>query len=301
MTFLTMQQELESRLSAYDLTVSTQATKIKRWLNMGVQYICGKRLWPFMLAEEIIQTVTDITTGTVDIVAGSSTITFSSAPAVSVTGRYIQVSTSNDWYKITAHTAATTTATISPAFVGTSNLTAGTYKIRKLLYTTTTPLMQILDMKQMVTPVRIISQSPREADFFLPLYYNTASPYYYLMSSPDSSGNLQFSFMPSPSSVINIHVRGTKVLTDMVSDSDTPLIPAPWHDAIVNIGSYYGFKGLDDTRAESELKIGESRINDMKTNYQLDQGRHRVMQPVDNDSNFGLQWSLPSNYGPRVS
>jgi len=47
MTFLTMQQELESRLSVYDLTVATQATKLKRWLNMAVQYICGKRLWSY--------------------------------------------------------------------------------------------------------------------------------------------------------------------------------------------------------------------------------------------------------------
>lgn len=300
MNFLTMQQELESRLSAYDLTVATQATKIKRWLNMAVQYICGKRLWPFMLAEEIIQTSIDITTGTVDVSAGGTTLTFSSAPAVSVQDRYIQLSTTNDWYKITSHVAASTSATISPAYVGTSSLTGGTFKIRKLLYTTTTPLIQILDMKQIVTPVRLISQSPREADFFLPLYYDAGTPYYYIMSSPDSSGNQQFSLLLSPDSVMNIMVRGIKTLTDMSSDNDVPVIPIPWHDAIINIASYYGFQGLDDTRADSELKIGELRIADMAKIYSHDPGRHRVMQSVDNQSNFGLQWALPSNFGPSV-
>ncbi len=267
---------------------------------MGQQYICGKRIWPFMLSEEIIQTVTDITTGTVAISAASASGTFSSAPTVSVQDRYIQFSTSQDWYKITSHTASSTSFTISPVFVGSSNLTAGTYTIRKLLYTTTTPLTQILDMKQMVTPVRLISQSPRDADFFLSLYYSAGVPYYYIMSSPSSTGTPQFSFIRSPSTVMNIMVRGIRNLTDLSSVSDEPIIPAPWQDAIINIAAFYGFQSLDDTRANTELTVGESRIKDMMTNYSHDLGRHRVMQPITNDSNFGLQWALPSDFGPEV-
>lgn len=300
MNFLTQQQELADRLHAYDQTVTDDATKLKRWLNMAQQYIAGKRVWPFQLCEEIIQTVTDITTGTVSISAGGTALTFSSGPVASVANRYIQLQTSNDWYKITSHTAASTSATISPAYVGTSSLTAGTYKVRKLLYTTATPLIQILDMKQMVTPVRLISVSPREADVFLPLYYDAGMPYYYIMSSPSSSGTPQFSFIQSPSSVINIMVRGIQALTDLSSDSDTSLIPSPWHDAIINIAAYYGFQGLDDDRAAKELQIGELRIDDMARVYSHDLGRHRVMQPIDNNSNFGLQWALPSDFGPQV-
>lgn len=301
MTFLTLQQELEARLGGtFDQTVSADATKLKRWLNMAVSYICGKRIWPFQFAEEIIQTVTDITTGTVSINAASTALTFSSGPVASVQDRYIQLSSSNDWYKITSHTAASTSATISPAYVGTSNLSAGTYTVRKLLYTTTTPLIQIFDMKQLTTPTRIISQSPRDADFLLPLYYDAGTPYYYIMSSPNSSGTPQFSFVNSPDSVMNIMVRGIQVLATMSADGDIPAIPSPWHDAIVNIAAYYGFQGIDDTRAATELQVGESRIQDMSRTYSHDLGRHRVMQPVDNDSNFGLQWALPSEFGPSV-
>lgn len=300
MTFLTLQQELSDRLHAYDETVTAEATKLKRWLNMAQQYISSKRIWPFQLVEEIIQTVPDITTGTVSISAGGTALTFSSGPAASVANRYIQLQTSNDWYKITSHTAASTSATISPAYVGTSNLTAGTYKVRKLLYTTTTPLIQILDMKQVVTPVRVISVSPREADFFLPLYYDSGTPYYYIMSSPNSSGTPQFSFINSPSSIMNIMIRGIQALTDMSADGDISIIPSPWHDALVNIAAYYGFQGLDDERAAMELKVGELRIDDMARVYSHDLGRHRVMEPFDNQSNFGLQWALPSNFGPSV-
>lgn len=300
MNFLTMQQELSDRIPAYDQTVTADATKLKRWLNMAQQYICGKRLWPFQLAEEIIQTVTDISTGTVAINAGSTSLTFSSGPVASVANRYIQLETSNDWYKITAHTAASTSATISPAFVGTSNLTAGTYKVRKLLYTTTTPLIQILDMKQLVTPTQVTSLSPRTGDFFLSLYLDAGTPYNYIMSSPDSSGVPQFSFVNSPDTVININVRGIRLLSDMSSDADTPLIPAPWHDAIINIAAFYGYQGLDDSRAATELTVGESRIADMARSYTVDLSRHRVMNSVDGNGNFGLQWALPSNFGPPV-
>lgn len=298
MTFLTMQQELSSRLVAYDQTVSADATRLKRWLNMAQQYICGKRLWPFMLAQEIVQTVADYTTGTATVAASGTSVTFSGTIADSKTNQYIRFASSDDWYQITAHTAGTSTATISPAAIS-ANTTAA-YTIRKLLYTTTTPLIQILDIKQLVTPIRLISQSPRETDYFLPLYYDAGTPTYYTMSTPNSSGYQQFSLLPSPDAVINLMVRGVKALSDLSADGDISVIPTPWHDGIINIAAYYGFQGLDDTRAATELQIGEARIEDMKRNYAHDAGRHRVMQAVDNNSNFGLEYVLPANYGPWV-
>lgn len=299
MNFLTMQQEVETRLGGVNLNESEDATKVKRWLNMAQQYIAGKRLWPFLLAEEVIQTTADYTTGTVATTAASTSITFSGTITASKTGQYIKTSSSNDWYKITAHTGGAATATISPAATTTDS--AATFTIRKLLYTTTTPLIQILDMKQLATPVRMISLSPREADFFLPLAYDAGTPYYYIMSSPNSSGTPQFSFLPSPSSVINVMVRGLQNLSDLSSDSDTSVIPAPWHDAIVNIACFFGFQSLDDTRATAEFQAGEARITDMARTYSHDLGRHRVMQSVDLNSNFGLEWSLPSDFGPWTS
>jgi len=300
MQFSNLYTELGDRLRSYDSTIASDLTKLKRWVNMGQQYICGKYLWPFTLAEEIVQTTPDITTGTVSINASDTALTFSSAPTVSVANRYIQLQTTSDWYKITAHTAASTSATISPAYVGSSNLSAGTYTVRKLLYTTTTPLTQILDIKQLVTPVRLISQSPRNTDFFLSLYYSAGVPYYYIMSSPNSSGTPQFSLLPSPDSTSNLMVRGVQNLTDMSADADIPVIPVPWHDAIINVGAYYGFQSLDDTRADAELLIAEKRIQDMKNNYVLDPGRLRIMNSIDNDSQYSLQWALPSEFGPWV-
>lgn len=298
MNFLEMRQELSDRIPAYDYTTTDDATKLNRWLNMAQQYIAGKYLWPFTLAEEIVQTVTDITTGTATIAAQGTALTLSSGPSDSVQGRYIRLTdTSDDWYEITAHTAGATSATISPAYVGTSAYTAGTYVIRKLLYTTTTPLIKIIDMKQIESPSLILPINALNADFFLPLYLDTGDVHHYVISSPDSSGNPQFSLVNSPDSVLNIMVRGVQVLTDMSADSDTSVIPAPWHDAIVNIASYYGFRGVDDRMAIEELEIGENRIEDMKKNYAQDMGRHRVVQSVEEGIGSPMQYYVHGKMG----
>ena len=34
--------------------------------------------------------------------------------------------------------------------------------------------------------------------------------------------------------------------------------------------------------------------------YSHDLGRHRVMNSIEESSNFGLQYALPSDFGPEV-
>lgn len=297
MQFSTMQQELSDRLGAYDNSVSSDLTKLKRFLNMAYQYICGKANWSFLIGYEIVQTVTDITTGTVSVASGGSTLTFSSAPSVSVANRYIKFSSSDDWYQITAHTAASTSATISPTYGQTDALSDGTFTIRKLLYATTTPLTSYLDIKKTVNPGRVESLNQREGDLFLPLYLDAGNPWEYIMGPLDSSGNLQFSLSPPPDSVFNLLARGVKAVTEMSSDSDVPVFPAKWHAATVDIAAYYGFQSLDDTRAAENLTVGEVAIADMMRVFNTDLGRHRVMAPIDTETGFGPVYTLPGNFG----
>lgn len=295
MNFLTMQQELSDRLKAYDETISADATKLKRWLNMAQQHITGTMNWPFMVAQEIVQTVTDITTGTVDHTNASATITFSSAPTVSVADWFIQFSTSNNWYQVTSHTAAATSATITPVS-GETTTVGGTYTLRKLFYATSTPLDSILDIKQLVTPQGLQSLSPLVADLFLPLYWGTGTVSQYILGPYDSTDGLQFSLVYSPESVINLMVRGIKKLSDMSSDSDTSVIPTRWHPGVVDIAAGYGFTGLDDTRAKDSFASGKEKVTDMARVYDPDLGRHRVMRQAGGGY-AGPSYRWPSQYG----
>jgi len=298
MNYLQMQQELGARLSAYNLSVAEDLAKIERWLNLAQQYICGQFNFPFLEAYEIIQTVPDITTGTVNVTAGSASITFSSAPVASVAGRYIQFSDTDDWYRISAHTAASTSATIDPAYGQAANLTAATFTIRKLLYATSIPLDSITTIKKTVNPGRLPGLSKREGDFFLALYMDPGDPLAYIMGPMDSSGNLQFALVNPPSDVINLYVTGLRKLTDMVNTTDTSVIPARWHDGLLNIAAYFGFTALNDTRAKLELDLGNMRIKDMQRVYSTDLGRHRVVGADRENYDFGPIYTLPSNFGP---
>lgn len=292
-----MQQEVSDRVGAYDSTVSGDATKLKRWINMAIQDITARRNWPFMYYHETIQTVTDTTTGTVSISAASTTVTFSSGPAVSVTDYFIKFEGDNNWYRISSHTAAATTATLNVAYAGTSNLVAGTYTLRKLFYATATPLDSIVDIKSTANGRIIESANPREADVFLPLYWDSGQVYAYISSIPDTTGGIRISFLKSPADAENLQVRGIKKLVDLSADSDVPLVPVRWHSAILDLASFYAFSSLDDTRSTDFYNRAEAMIESMWQIYAADLGRQRIMRPVDSGYIDGPVYTLPAQYG----
>jgi hypothetical protein len=112
MTFTTLKARIAGETG---LDTSTDDTVLGVWANLAYKAVLGSFRWPWLLKNSIIQTVADITTGTVSVNAGSTSGTFSSAPAVSVANLYmIQfTSVSNDWYLISAHTAAQTSFTLA--------------------------------------------------------------------------------------------------------------------------------------------------------------------------------------------
>ena len=136
--------------------------------------------------------------------------------------------------------------------------------------------------------------------YFLPLFYSTGPTYQYILSTPTSTGALQFSLLYSPSATINVMVRGIKALSDLSADTDTTIIPTPWHDIMIGFAAWYGFQSLDDSRAANEFQVAEGRIADMARTFNQDLGRHRITRRVDQDNYFGPRWSLPSNYGPEI-
>lgn len=297
MNFLTMQQELSDRLGAYDQTIAADATKLKRWLNMAQQDITSRQNWSFMLAHEIIQTVLEITAGTVAVAAAGTTVTFTSGPPASTTDYFIQFGNETSWYKVSAHTAAAVTATITPAYGGTSNLTASTYKLRKLFYATSTPLDSILDVKKTASGRFLEIANARETDVFLPLYWGTGDIYKYIPSIPDSTGGTRISFIYLPSAIENIQVRGIKKLTDLSSDSDISIIPSRWHSTVLDLGSFYGFASIDDTRSKDFFQKAEIGINSMAETYDQDLGRMRVSRSLESGISEGPAYMLPSTYG----
>lgn len=296
-----MQQELSDRVGVYDQTISADATRLKRWLNLAQQDITARQNWPFMLAHEIIQTAVDITAGTVSINAASSSLTFSSGPAVSVSEYFIKFGTDANWYKISSHAAASTSATITPVYGGTSNLIGSAYTLRKVFYATSTPFDSILDIKKTATGRFLESASARDTDVFLPLYWDTGEVYKYISSIPDSTGGVRISFLYSPSTVQNLQVRGIKKLSDLSNDGDISIIPSRWHSAMIDLGAFYAFSSVDDTRATDFFNRSEKTIMSMAETFDLDLGRQRTTRSLSTGILEGPAYVLPPQYGVNQS
>lgn len=308
--FITLQQELGAQVGL-DQTVSAQATLLKRWLNNAQQVILRSGEWPFLRNPTplVIQTVPDYTTGTVATTVGSTTITFSTTPTfggsnVSVANRFIQTSSSNDWYRITAHTSGTTTATIEIAAINTA--TAATFTVRKMYYSTSTNVDRIIQIYQDILPYQLTETTKEYFQSFNPGFLSTGTPRLYCTAGIDSvagTGTPQFVLWPCADAVINLRIDYFTVATDMVADADISVIPAKWHTTLLIEGAKaQAFSFLDDSRKNDSINLFNVMIEEMKTEYDNSLHRHRVMTASDNQpvgGNLGYM-PLPFNY-PRNS
>src|SRR3990167_9792805 len=102
------------------VTNATEMAKIQNLINAVYRDIGSKRAWKWREKRQVINTVAKITTGTVSLTNGSTTVTFSSAPTVSVAGYVLLMTTdtkdSGVAPRISAHTASSTSATLDAAY-----------------------------------------------------------------------------------------------------------------------------------------------------------------------------------------
>jgi len=299
MNFLQMKQDLADRLSSFDETISADATRLGRWINRAQDNICLAWNWPFNRQLDIIQTVPDYSTGTLNISSNTSTITFSATPLVSFQHKFIKFGSQSDWYEIVSHTVGETTAVIGQNYPG-STITGGTFLIRKFRYELTGNALTVLDVKIASNFKNLISLSPMMTDMMVQMTSGTGTPTAYFLTTPASDGSPQIGFFPNPDAVYNIYVDEKFKTAEMASDSDTSIIPSPYHDSIVTLASYYGFLKINSLdRAAMVFKEFNESMEEMKKVYTQDAGRNRVMRPID--GKYGSDTpgpSLPPQYGP---
>lgn len=286
-TFLTLQQELAAQLRL-DLNNSDFATLIKRWINLADDEIYSRNDWYWAFDRELVQTVIDKTAGTVAVSAGGTTVTGTST-AFSTTldvGKFIQFSSSNDWYKVTA-VASTTSLTIEKAYVGTTALSGGTYKLRQVFYSLSSSVEKVLDVRQMVTPAKIELVHYRTLDRLRPHQSSTGNPGIYAIWGYDSSNNWTFSLDPIPDSVMNLEVRFKKKRTDMSADSDNPSTPEKWKNVVLDGALFRGYE---------YVRIGSSDPNDKRMEQAIarfERGIDRMLADAEPEGDWAPQIRNP--------
>ena len=282
-------------------TLSGQTTRYNSWINETYKRVASSANWPWLLKHDVIQTVADITTGTVSINSDDTALTFSSAPTVSVANDYqIQFEDSNDWYDISSHTASSVSATLADSYTASSNLSAGTYILRKVFYSLPSDMDRILSVRQARSDTKLAYADAREFDIVLPDPTSTGNPTTYLLPGLDSSNNWRMTLFPIPDAKMNIHVRYYKAVTDLSAATDEPIFPDKWHEILVwGALATFGFSYRDDTRQKESAAIYVSLLGDMKRSMKPTTDQIVVIQPWDRRAIGGIVRTplFPPEYG----
>lgn len=290
-----------------DLQNADDTTSIKAWINQVYQKVSSISNWDWLLKPATITTRPDITTGTATISAYGSSVTLSVAPSslganLSVANQWMInfPSVSQDWYFISSHTSASTTLVLASTFVSSSNLTAGSYTLRKILYTLPTDLDKLIDIREQVNSNRLTCIDPRSFDALMPNPTATGNPLYYRFLGRDTSTspNWQIGLFPTPTTVLNLQLKYYRHITELVSGTDEPLMPKNWHDIII-FGAlfFYGHPFIDDDRLTSAGVRYKDTLASMEANCSHVPDHLVVMQPWDARSGYSPRRPrLPSNY-----
>ncbi len=265
------------------LDTTADATILGAWVNAAYKQVCGIQNWPWLLKLATIQTVADITTGTVRINAGSTALTFSSGPTNSVANQYmIQFKTvSDDWYLISTHSAMSTSAVLSVPFNGALNLTTVAYVLRKVFYSLASDTDRIVDARQSRTKNKLGAVDIRTFDRYLPDPTATGDPLYYYLAGVDTSKYWQIGLYPIPSTAENIQIRYLNTPADMTG-TDVPNLPEKFHDILIYGALYmFGHAYIDDTRIQSAKARYDQAMSDMRDNYNPIPDQLTVLQPWD--------------------
>jgi hypothetical protein len=260
MTFLKIRKRIAEEMGvAYDDTSTdandTMATKIKEWINNRYAYLAGRRSWNWLITDQIIQTSAQITTGTVTATLANTTITFSSAPAVSVAGWWIQFSDSKDWYIISTHTAGVATAVLTKAYLGTTSSTL-TYTLRKVYYALPSNVHKIMNLRQTRDNTTLRYLPPRIFDRCAADRTRVSNPLFYTVLGLDSSNLYRMEFYPVPVVAMNVAMRAYVVPTALSADGDVPLTPEAYHEYLVwDVLATYAYTHEDDTRRKQAQDI----------------------------------------------
>lgn len=246
-TFLALITETGDRLNL-DATQSSYKTKISRWLNMSQQLISGRFPFSWQLGREIVQTVVDKTGGTVTFTNGSTTAT-GSGTAFTAADKYkfINPTSSVNWFQIT--NVSGQTLTLDVAYNETT--VTGAYTVRQRYYSLTNDVERVFDITQTDTNEKLTQMGIWTTDTYQPDQFEVSVPTSYYLFGQDPSVAVsampirQISFFPSPDAVYNMEVKYLKYISDLVNDTDIPVIPQQYFPVLLAYAEWMGEKYLN--------------------------------------------------------
>lgn len=223
---------------------TTTLTAVKEFINTAYHEIASEGKWWWLRDQRDIIIPAKYTTGTVSVTNGSRTVTGTGTTwTEDFNGRFFFIEGDDEHYQIISRNS-NTQIQLSTNYVGTTNATAN-YTIYKARYGLFPDLEKIEDIWQdhYRRPLKPIG--PRQMTYLINQYKEVEGkaqaytkdgykPYdnlnlgdivlgYDFLGSPDSQSIRIFPGIDNEDYVL--HVRYTKRITELVNDTDEPLIP----------------------------------------------------------------------------
>lgn len=279
-------------------------TNLIRWVNIVNNDICNRFAWPWMNSRTTISTVVD-TEGTSAITVACTqslgTLTGTGTTFVSTdVGRFIQFSSSNDWYKITA-VASTTSATIEPVYALTTE-SGMDFTIRTFTYDLPSDLKTMFDVRQYRSPQKLVQVDTRTFDTLIPDQTSTGSPRVYTLytySNPTSVTGQQYAigFYPIPSAAMVIEVRYLRKPPSLSVGTDISIIPSNYQHLLIDGTLVHAYQWTNNPSTGGQKKVYEDGIKQMKSEMPPSLDLQHVIQAVDQGGYNPSPVQYPSQYG----
>ncbi len=212
------------------------------------------RAWHWLQKFQNVTTTERIIDGEVTVTKNSTTITFSEAPAISVADYYIKLAGYPEVIKITAHTAASTTATLEDAWPLATTSDSG-YQMWKDSVSLNS------DCKEVIQVTHSRKQTPMDAvnpaKFWEMRQRNPETqgwPSLYSSQDYDASGNVVLKWFPANyDNQVLLKVMYAKEVEKLDLDDDEPLMPI--EDRIV---LFYGALSMAWERERNESESAKA-------------------------------------------
>lgn len=225
--------------------------------------------WYWMDTDDVSSGVIEavIKTGTVDVTRGSTSITFSIAPSISVAFHRFRVDGDEDMFRLSVHTAGSTSATLLNPYTGTTG-SGKTFRLMKFQYDLPTDTIKI------ASPIYFSQDGGRECKL---VDYKDILKFW--ASGEDLSGVPQmFSFHQGQEDKISFERYGSdteneKMLyhtqrrvrpADLLDNNAEPIVPLQWRHVLSDLALFFIYMDKNDDRMVLVGKQAEAGLQAMK-------------------------------------
>lgn len=246
-------------------TDTSTINRIKRDINIALDDVISRHNWWWNRSLTTLQLSSRITTGTISVTSGSTSVTFSSAPAPSVANYKIKFTGSPEVYTISSHIASAASASLNIAFIG-ATTAAKNYTLWKDYVQLPTDCKEtfIVQHQHFDQPMeavglmdfrRIVAQEPDRVG--VPLYYCT--------DDYDSSGKRKLRYWPAIYTAnVNMDVDYIMNFIPLDTDGDEPIMPLNDRTVLFYFGCAHAWRRERNTEeANNYFQLGEKKLAEM--------------------------------------